>query len=185
MLVNVNDTGVDVTHPDLAGRVTGLSTDLDGHGTHVAGVIAGNGARSSTVTNVPGSAPGANFRGMAPNARLYVLQSDPATGPLISDSDLQETAATNSLGTQPGKTLISNNGWGYSGVHDYNSSAASYDAAVRDALPGRTGSQPAVYVFAAGNDGFAFDNGRGGLPNSLVSRHAKMLFGRRAENSRD
>jgi hypothetical protein len=88
---------------------------------------------------------------------------------LISDSDLQETAATNSLGTQPGKTLISNNGWGYSGVHDHNSSAASYDAAVRDALPGRTGSQPAVYVFAAGNDGFAFDNGQGGLPNSLVS----------------
>src|SRR4030095_3713533 len=41
--------------------------------------------------------------------------------------------------------------------------------AVRDALPGVTGSQPAIYVFAAGNDGFAFDNGQGGIPNSLVS----------------
>ncbi|MEO8426447.1 MAG: S8 family serine peptidase, partial [Verrucomicrobiota bacterium] len=173
VLVNVNDTGVDATHPDLTGRVTAsdprLLTDRDGHGTHVAGIIAGNGAQSSTVTNAPGSVSDADFRGMAPKARLFVLSADPTTGPLISDSDLQEAAAANSLAAQAGKTLISNNGWGYSGIHGYDSSAASYDAAVRDALPGRTGSQPAIYVFAAGNDGFAFDNGQGGVPDSLIS----------------
>ena len=51
------DTGVDLDHPELAGRIAAASTDIvsgdpaqvddvDGHGTAVAGVIAGrrNGA---------------------------------------------------------------------------------------------------------------------------------------------
>ena len=35
----------------------------------------------------------------------------------------------------------------------YDLAAASYDAAVRDALPLVTGSQPVLFVFSAGNDG--------------------------------
>ncbi len=173
VVVNVNDTGIDRSHPDLINRVTGNSPstliDADGHGTHVAATIAGNGLMSSSVSNAPGSiVPGADFRGMAPEATLYALPIDLQTGPLISDAYLQQTAATNYYVTQ-GRTnlLISNNSWGYVGEFDYTMASASYDAAVRDALPALSGSQPILYVFASGNEGFGQDDGQGGEPNSV------------------
>ena len=63
-----------------------------------------------------------------------------------SDSYVQETPALTNA-------LISNNSWVYDGDSAYDLAAASYDAATRDALPGVTGSQPVLFVFAAGNDG--------------------------------
>jgi subtilisin family serine protease len=72
--------------------------------------------------------------------------------------------------------LISNNSWGYSGDNAYDLAAASYDAATRDALPEVTGSQPVLFVFAAGNDGYNGHNGAngdndggGGTPDTIVS----------------
>jgi subtilisin-like proprotein convertase family protein len=153
--VNLNDTGVDATHPDFAPTNSRLRadypsslTDEDGHGTHVAGIIGGNGSQSGTVTNVvPGSTNGADFRGKATNATLFVQALDLVTGPFVGDSFLQENAATN-LGPT---NLISNNSWGY-GSTVYDTHAASYDAATRDALPNAAhGGQPLLFVFAAGN----------------------------------
>jgi serine protease AprX len=78
--VAVVDSGI-APHPDLNGAVlasvdvTGDNTtaDLCGHGTHVAGIIAGSGAASS----VPGSFQ--TFYGIAPQAKLVsvrVLHAD-------------------------------------------------------------------------------------------------------------
>ncbi len=162
--VGVNDFGVDATHPDLLNRVEGAGpgglVDTSGHGTHVAGSIAGSGAMSLTVSNAFGSVNPATtnqLRGMAPEAELF-SQSVAAA----SDAELQQgTAGTN--------IFISNNSWGYNGDHSYSLAAASYDAAVRDALPGVTGSQPVLFVFAAGNDGNGNDNGLGGRAGTIWS----------------
>ena len=85
VLVQVNDSGIDATHPDfgtgggLPVRVIGDSANLvdtDGHGTHVAGIIAGDGTESMTVINAQGSimpATNGQFRGMAPLANLLAM----------------------------------------------------------------------------------------------------------------
>lgn len=65
--IAVVDTGIDAGHPDLQGRVAaardfssdGNPNDLNGHGTHVAGIAAGTGAASD-----------GKYGGVAPQASL-------------------------------------------------------------------------------------------------------------------
>ncbi|MGW2203142.1 S8 family peptidase [Streptomyces sp. NPDC001774] len=67
--VAVLDTGIDVDHPDFAGLIDGTAsfvpgeavTDVNGHGTHVAGTIVGSGAASA-----------GDNKGVAPGADLFV-----------------------------------------------------------------------------------------------------------------
>ncbi|WP_026058049.1 S8 family peptidase [Streptomyces sp. SS] len=67
--VAVLDTGIDVHHPDFAGLIDGTAsfvpgeavTDVNGHGSHVAGTIVGSGAAS-----------GGDNKGVAPGADLFV-----------------------------------------------------------------------------------------------------------------
>ena len=180
ILVSLNDTGVDADHPGFGGdRLifgdSAVREDPSGHGTHVAGTIAGNGADSPVITNAFGSLTNANFHGMAPQASLYILPVDLATGPLVSDEFLQEAAAEynymNYVNLQGATNapLLSNNSWNYRNVREYDSSAASYDAAVRDALPEREGEQPILYIFSAGSAQGGNQQGRGGESDSISS----------------
>jgi len=172
VIVSLNDTGVDASHLDFGGP-TGLRlqgdpfslTDGDGHGTHVAGIVAGNGSQSASVTFASGSiTPGADFRGKATNANLFVQSLDLLLGPFVSDAYLQENASMN-LGPT---NLISNNSWGY-GSLTYDMHAASFDAATRDAQPNVPGEQPLLFVFAAGNSGNGDDAGVGGQADTINS----------------
>jgi subtilisin family serine protease len=68
--VGLVDTGIDRDHPDFAGRILagksfvgGDFQDDNGHGTHVAGILAGSGAAS-----------GGRYEGVAPEALLYVAK---------------------------------------------------------------------------------------------------------------
>ena len=181
IFVNVNDSGVDANHPDLMNRVYGTTNqafaggarvmgysifDTNGHGTHVAGIIAASGTNGPVpATKAQNSITGSGFRGMASDANIVAFNITN-----FFDWELQELPArTNMLMFGKTNALISNNSWGYRGSFGYDSSSASFDAAVRDSIPDMTGPQPVLFVFAAGNDGHGQENGQGGLADSISS----------------
>jgi hypothetical protein len=75
--IAVVDTGIDNSHPDLKGKVIAAKSfvqgegtqDYDGHGTHVAGIVAGTGAASS-----------GKYKGIAPGAFLINSKALDKTG---------------------------------------------------------------------------------------------------------
>jgi len=78
IVVAVIDTGIDASHPDLQGKVIGWKDfvnnrttpyDDNGHGTHVAGIIASTGAASD-----------GKYKGIAPGAKLVGVKVLNANG---------------------------------------------------------------------------------------------------------
>lgn len=161
--IAINDSGVQGTHGDLAGRIIidggnpGANADGTGHGTHVAGTVAGSGAGSGGVTVTNGTILAAQVRGMAHAARLYPQN---ILG-LITDEQLQTNAARTNI-------IISCNAWGRT-IYEYDISSASWDAATRDAWQQLPGDQQTTYVFSAGNDGNGNAGGFGGVQSSITS----------------
>ncbi len=153
--VAVVDTGIDggkdnIVHPDL--RVTeffdytdpdGTARDGHGHGTHVAGIAAGDG---STGTN---DSYGYLYgMGVAPSAELVAQK-------VFTDDGVSQFPSPNVLmaDTYNSGAYVSSNSWGARVYGEYTASSARYDGYVRDALPGTSGEHPMIIVFAAGNDG--------------------------------
>ncbi|GAA1856887.1 S8 family serine peptidase [Myceligenerans crystallogenes] len=147
----VLDTGIDATHPDLAGRVvaskdfagTGGVADGQGHGTHVASIAAGSGTASD----------GAN-KGVAPGADLMVgkVLDDAGAGEMSWVIDGMEWAATQ------GADVV-NLSLGSSEYTDGTDPAAV-------ALDTLTREHGTLFVVAAGN---AHDHGTIATPGSASS----------------
>ncbi|MEU8001178.1 S8 family serine peptidase [Catellatospora sp. NPDC049111] len=134
--VGVIDTGVDQTHPDLAGRIAAAENftaepdalDLVGHGTHVASTIAGTGAASE-----------GRFKGMAPGASLY-------------------SAKVCTIDGCPESAILAGMTWAaQQGVKVANMSLGGPDSAATDpieaAVADLTRQYGILFVVAAGNSG--------------------------------
>jgi hypothetical protein len=145
--VAIVDEGVDQSHPDLAAGylpcVGGSCTNAPSiHGSHVAGIVTGDGASGTLDGNGflrgLGVAPGAAYL-----EQEFIMFRYLAGGVFELVTDSKRSGAT-----------ISNNSWGTSSAPlGYNADAMMIDAGVRDADPVAPGNQSLLYVQAIGNGG--------------------------------
>ena len=137
--VAVLDTGVDSGHPDLAGQVVGaanftddpVDSDDNGHGTHVASLVAGTGA-----------AAGGARRGVAFGAHVLagkVLNGD-------GEGQISWVIAGMQWAASQGADVVNMSLGG-------QASSPSLDDPVVQALESLTESSGALFVVAAGNAG--------------------------------
>lgn len=135
--VAVLDTGIDVSHPDLASQVAGAKNFTDeedgdhfGHGTHVASTIAGT-----------GTASGGKYKGVAPDARLY------------------DGKVCNGVGQCPDSAILAAMEWAAKDIKAavINVSLGGTDTPeldpVEEAVNRLTAETGALFVIAAGNSG--------------------------------
>ncbi|MBE5315818.1 MAG: S8 family serine peptidase [Xanthomonadales bacterium] len=161
----VTDSGIDYDNPEFAGRIVGGfdyagcasaagrpgdDKSTGGHGTHVAGIMAGAGVVAGGV-----DANGYHYGvGVAPASRLVALNpicggSGASWPPAGGWQELSKRALL--LGA-----IGSNNSWnsGEGTGIGYNASARTHDFMVRDGDFDTAGvNEPFVLVFSAGNSG--------------------------------
>ncbi|MER7444526.1 S8 family serine peptidase [Micromonospora avicenniae] len=151
--VAVLDTGVDATHPDLAGRIVeardfsgaGSAQDGHGHGTHVASTIAGSGAASGGLR-----------KGVAPGARLLI-------GKVLDDS-----------GVGFDSQIIEGMEWAaHSGAKVVSMSlggpATDGTDPMSQAVNDLTAETGTLFVIAAGNEGMANSVGAPGAATAALT----------------
>lgn len=160
IIANV-DSGLDQNHPDLANRVLSCSgttcgnETASGHGTHTAGIMAGDGT-SGTLDSY-GFLRGL---GMAPGANLV----EQLYSPTYTDEGGMLTLMTESYRNE---AVISGNSWGPSGsTLGYDADTRWVDIGVRDADPDLPGDQPLGYVLS-------IMNGYGGTSSQGTPDEAK------------
>jgi len=156
VVVAVVDTGVDGSHPTLAGRVLpaidlvgGAGGDPNGHGTHVAGTIAGADAGCGSI-------------GVAPDARILPVRVLDAAGEGTAEAVADGIRAAADAGAaiinlSLGTDIVLRNVSGGSGLR----------AAIDHAW-----SKGAIPVLASGNDGVVgglFGSGYGDAPAVVVT----------------
>jgi serine protease AprX len=139
-VVAVLDSGIDDGHPDFAGQIVQKISwrncaveDAVGHGTHVAGIIAGTGKQSDGKTC-----------GIAPGAKLVIVGIVDDDGRPVLPLDLGELLK---VAADAGAKII-NASWGRPLGSSYDSGSASVDRFVRE-------HPDVLVVVAAGNDGKA------------------------------
>jgi hypothetical protein len=159
IIVSVADTGLDTgdtntLHPDVHGRVVGFKaygsipdgSDGYGHGTHCAGIVAGNAATGETDPDT-GQYYGL---GVAPGSLLFIQRIfDDNAGeadPFPSDATLTQDAVQNGA-------AIGSNSWGNDVHGEYDTDSSQFDELVRDADPSTPGDQPYILEFSSGNAG--------------------------------
>ncbi len=144
--VTVADMGLDTGHPAFEGRIVEYydygndgEQDKDGHGTHVAGTVLGDGSWRTSDVGLDGK-----YAGLAPEAGLVVQEVFVAGNPGANGMgrDAESHGAT-----------ISSNSWISGGYGDYNGQCEAYDRLTHDANNVKPGDQPIFYVFGAGNNG--------------------------------
>jgi subtilisin family serine protease len=148
--VGILDTGIDATHPDLAGRIAGVQNftdapdtdDMVGHGTHVASIIAGSGAAS-----------GGRYRGVAPGAKLLI-------GKVCGTESCSESSILAGMQWAAPQATVINMSLGGQDTPDVD----PLEQAVND-LTARYGT---LFVIAAGNDGVAPVSSPGSADSALT-----------------
>ncbi|PYC64289.1 peptidase S8 [Micromonospora arborensis] len=151
--VAVLDTGVDATHPDLAGRIAeardfsgvGSARDGNGHGTHVASTIAGSGAASGGLR-----------KGVAPGAQLLI-------GKVLDDG-----------GSGSDSAIIAGMEWAaHSGARvvsmSLGGSATDGTDPMSQAVNELTAETGTLFVVAAGNEGAAHTVGAPGAAAAALT----------------
>jgi hypothetical protein len=155
--VAVADSGLDngdadSMHPDLLGRTPTFfhygnltdAADEHGHGTHVAGIVAGNGAVGEVDDN------GALYGlGVAPGASIIAQRIFDAEGGFEAPPSFEKLTRD---ATRAG-AVIGSNSWGDDTQGAYDISAMEFDELVRDADALAFGDQQYILEFSAGNAG--------------------------------
>ena len=171
--VAIVDSGVDAAHPELDQAVLGCTdyrpggvtcdtpvskaNDFVGHGTHVAGIVAGDGST--------GKGDGYKYGlGVAPGADLWVQNAidlaaqRPGMIPLFAESAKQGA-------------VVAQNSWGPAGTpQGYDADTRDTDVVVRDGDPTAAGTQPLGLVFSV-------MNGSGGTSSQGSPDEAKNIIG--------
>jgi len=135
--------GTRVSH--LFSLASDTPSDASGHGTHVAGSVLGNGAKSGS--NPLTHAYDNSFAGLAPEATL-VFQSieDQATGTLAVPDDLNDLFRQ----AHQAGAMIHTNSWGDDDYGIYNSASEQVDQYTWN-------NKDFLVLFAAGNSGVDVD----------------------------
>ncbi|PSM41176.1 peptidase S8 [Streptomyces dioscori] len=153
--VAVLDTGVDVGHPDLAGRISVTKSfiegeevaDRNGHGTHVTSTVGGSGAASA-----------GEERGVAPGATLAVGK---VLGDQGSGSESQIIAGMEWAARHVGATVVS--------MSLGSTEPSDGTDPIAQAVETLTAETGALFVVAAGNTGAPSSIGSPGAADSALT----------------